>query len=209
MRALDWNDFKNICVTKKHLSLQFEDLGPQYRIIGPDGTLSWEIVLNKLLDDGSANPDVTDFEENYKSDCNNQIIPKTADGLPKYLSAISVDNISLFVKGSTFSITGDSQHCDISFNYVIELQGINVSVKDANEGDYIDFEVGYTGQSGWVSLSKFGETVYTKDGSGWQDYQYRNNSVAKIPAGLTLRLTYTQANSATTKKVILHYITHK
>lgn len=88
MKLPSWSAFKSTCLTTKGLHLQFEDLGPQYHIVGPDQNgINWEITLDKLILDpvannGSmiANPDVTDFETNFESLCNKVIQQVDSDG---------------------------------------------------------------------------------------------------------------------------------
>lgn len=71
MKCADWSDFKRICITKKNLSLQFEEWDDRIRVVGPDSNgINWEITLGKKLEDGSDNPDATDFTQNIKLACN-------------------------------------------------------------------------------------------------------------------------------------------
>jgi hypothetical protein len=91
MKCLNWSDFKNTCITIKGLSIQFEDLGVQYRVYGPDSNnLTWEITLDKLLDDGTVNPDATDFETTVKPTANGKIALAQLDTDGAILSRVKV-----------------------------------------------------------------------------------------------------------------------
>lgn len=126
MKCLTWSEFKTTCITKKALSIQYEDLGPQYRIIGPEGNLTWEIVLNKTLDDGSDNPDVTDFEAHFKSTANMPLEIRAGVGRPPRVSA-SPQPINTIQKFKGFQLTvpanATSGTMDISFPQDIYLKG--------------------------------------------------------------------------------------
>lgn len=67
-----WADFKAICIARKNLNIQYEDLGPVVRVVGPDSnSINWVIILRKTQDDDvTANPDYTDFLANVEPTCN-------------------------------------------------------------------------------------------------------------------------------------------
>lgn len=146
MKCLTWTDFKNTCITKKKLCIQFEDLDTQYRIIGPDNSLIWEITLNKLMDDGSANPDVTDFETNYKDGANMPLEYRSTDGLLKVASAMFSDAKSFWVDGTATqaNISASSTvYIKKHFTDEFTISGVDARWFGANWGDYLDFEVGF------------------------------------------------------------------
>ncbi len=148
MKCLTWDEFKTTCVTKKGLSLQYEDLGPQYRIIGPEGNLVWEIVLNKILDDGSDNPDVIDFETNYKVKANMPIDIRAGAGRPPRVSA-SPQPINTIQKFKGFQLivpaNATSATLDISFPQDIYLRGGTVlTATSFATDDVVSLDVVYT-----------------------------------------------------------------
>lgn len=80
MRLTSWSTFKTICITRKNLSLQYTDLGDSYLILGPDANgITWKIDLAKKLEDGSDNPDATDFLATVESACNQAIVQLDSD----------------------------------------------------------------------------------------------------------------------------------
>lgn len=97
MNPQTWSNFKAICITSKGLSIQYEDLGPQYHILGPDrNNITWSITLDKLILDpeGSgtmvANPDATDFETTVKPSANGMIPDFQLDSDGATLSRVKV-----------------------------------------------------------------------------------------------------------------------
>lgn len=77
MRAQDWTDFKNICIVRKNLNIQYEDTQGTIHVVGPDANnINWEIYLPKQIPDPNNpgqyidNPDVADFNTNVKAATN-------------------------------------------------------------------------------------------------------------------------------------------
>ena len=211
----NWVNFKSITAAK-NLGMQYVEDTKRYEIFAFDDDIKYETEIWKDttvvegLDVTQNNTDKTDFETNFKTTANQPITPKTVDRLPKVLTAVSPDDVSLYVSGREAEITGTTNYVEASFPVEIQLQGVDVYVKGADWGDNMHFDVGYTdGGGNWVSIKRFGETVYAMDDVGWNQYFYKNNAVSKIPSTLKLRLIYNQANTITIKKVIVNFITHK
>lgn len=127
MKCASWSDFKTTCIINKALLIQYEDLGTQYHIVAPEGnTLVWEITVLKLLDDGTANPDSTDFETNYKPTANKPLEIKAGAGRPMRVSA-SPQPINTAQKFKGFQLTvpanATSGVLNISFPQDIYLKG--------------------------------------------------------------------------------------
>lgn len=127
MKCASWSDFKTTCVVNKALLIQYEDLGTQYHIIAPEGNIIvWEITVNKISDDGTANPDATDFETNYKSTANKPLEVKAGAGRPLRVSA-SPQPINTIQKFKGFQLTvpanATSATLNISFPQDIYLKG--------------------------------------------------------------------------------------
>lgn len=212
---LPWTNFKTMAISK-NLSIQYTETQVRYYVFAIDDPIKYECELWKDtsavegIDVTQNNTDLAEFEASFKAEANKPVTPKTSDRLPKFLSAVSVDDVSLYVTGSVALINGSNDVIDSDFDGEIQLQGMMVAVQGANWGDTVDVEVGYIdAQQNWVPLKKFGESVPMKDTADWQEYHYKNNAVSKIPDSLKIRFKYHQANVLTTKKVVLHYIAHK
>jgi len=157
MDIYTWDDFKSLINSKK-LLIQYTDNGSRYEIFASESSaFLWHITLSK-----TTNVDeITDFETNFKSSANKPLEYRSSDGLVKVASA-------KFVESLGFYLTGESTQADLAANstgYIkyhfddpYTLSGVTACWKDANFGDYLDFEVGvYTSseESSFVSLSKF------------------------------------------------------
>lgn len=71
-----WSDYKSTVVTSKGLLLQYTETSDRYDIYASEkGQFVWTISL--LKDDGA---DVTDFEDNFKTDANQPLLIKDSDG---------------------------------------------------------------------------------------------------------------------------------
>lgn len=213
-----YSDIKSTVIAK-NLSLQYNETNKNYRVFAVDGTILYQTEVWKAghepdgLDEAQNALDRADFEATYKNVSNKPVVPRTIEGIPKILQAVSPDDVSLFITGKQKAVTGTNvaanNTIDSAFTEEIQLQGMMIAVKDADDGDTIDVEVGYDPGTGWVSLKKFGEAVPMKGMAGWQEYNYKNNAVSKIPSNLKIRTRLNQANTATTKRVLVHYIVHK
>lgn len=72
-----WAAFKDLCVTKKNLNLQYVEFDDRYDIFGPDANnINWSIEIPKFISDLKAdgqtidNPDALDFVRNILPACN-------------------------------------------------------------------------------------------------------------------------------------------
>jgi hypothetical protein len=188
----------------KGLQIQYAESTDRYDLFVLEPNLSWETCILKDSEEAQ------DFEINYKSLANQPITPKSSDGLPKILSAVAIDNVSMYISGKYIEISGEINYIDSDFQDTIYLQGLNVFVKNADWGDTITVQVGYIHPiNGWVSLKAFGESVPMMDSSEWKEYHYINNAISKIPSTIKIRFIYNQTNVNTVKKVIAHYVTHR
>ena len=212
--TLAYSDLKDM-VTAKSLAWQFNEDDKKYYVFAVDGEVLYQSEIWKSgkeprgINSVQNEQDILDFEQKYKALANKTLKPTTSEGLPKVLAAVSPDEVSLFITGRSLEVSENTFELDSSFDSDIQLQGMVVQVKDADWGDSIDVEVGYLSEGTWVCLKEFGKYVPMRDGAGWQVYEYRNNAVSKITTNLKIRVRYNQASSSTTKKLIVHYITHK
>lgn len=122
MKCADWTDFKLVCITRKGLILQYEDLGEQYHILGPDANgITWEITLNKALDSGDPNPDAADFEANFKANCNKPISQVDSDGAVMSRTKVAPSGWNFQFRGVEFQtstlgsvVNKDAQNADLA-----------------------------------------------------------------------------------------------
>jgi len=71
-----WTELKALVDTKS-LKLQYTDQDVEYTVWAGDNGDTYRCAIAK---DSPATTDQTDFETNYKDDCNQSVSPKTADG---------------------------------------------------------------------------------------------------------------------------------
>ena len=208
MRCLNWADFKSVCITKKNLNIQYEDLGTQYHIIGPDANnISWEIILDKLLANGDANPDATDFEDNVEPDCNWPI------GSRSY--AFSSSDFEFDGDGVIGTCTADGT---LTLDYQVDanlhpvgqnLNGGVLIISGGAHGDWIECSVvdagnllpaPYTGATLKTWVKKW---YVPTDGN----VQLQTPYAGRIPARMYLRAIY-HSTGATDVKVAMNYFLH-
>lgn len=148
---LDYSQFKSM-ITSKGLLLQYKETESQYELFAVELNISWESTLLKGSDDA------TDFETNYKATSNLPLEYRSVDGLPKYASAMFVDNLSYWVDGAGGSLTiasGQTGYSKTHFAFGFNLNGVDVHWEGANLGDYINFEVGVYNSNDTSSESNF------------------------------------------------------
>ena len=116
--------------------------------------------------------------------------------------------MALFITGTKKDVTGTDNELDFNFSEKIRLKGVNAMVKGADAGDTVDFEVGYYAPA-WTVVSKFGDVIPMKPSASWVGYHYESHGESIIPTTVKLKLRYNQANTATTKNVVVHYICYK
>lgn len=192
---VEWSDIKSLA-TSKYLPIQYVLIGNYYHIWLSEDSTHYRC---RILKEVTPSTDQADFENNYKASANAPVAGRTV---------VQIANKSVYVTAKKESITGATDLVEMNWSEIVYLQGMVVMVKDADWGDYVDVEVGYYAPS-WTPLKAFGKTVYMKDQSGWQEHRYENKSVSEIPTSLKVRLKYNQADTGTTKKVVLHYICQK
>lgn len=202
MRCLSWSDFKTTCINNKNLKLQYEDLGSQFHVLGPDkGNITWEITLDKQVLDGDGetlipNPDALDFQNNFLSTSNQSIGQVDALGVP--LQAVQVPTSPFYVdtrEGVFQSITQQANIIEWKNPYTqIVLFGMKVDIQGTEAGDCFSLvEVGYYYNSNWISIDWFGKNYYFSGGNHVvTDVGHFKSD--PMPQGLTMKLTYTFAD---------------
>lgn len=139
-----WADFKNLCIISKGLTNQYVDIGSSYRLVGPDSNgINWQYDLPKLID-GSANPDATEFENNYMASFNQSLIIRAGVGRPARVS-ISPQPANTYNKwkgfqaivapGMTYSFV------DLSWPATVYFRGGHLYSNFNDENDYISADV--------------------------------------------------------------------
>ncbi len=124
MRLSSWSSFKTICITRKSLNLQYTDLGAAYSILGPDANqITWKIILPKKLEDGSDNPDATDFLATVEPNCNKSIIQLDSDGA-------SMSRVKVAPSGWNFQFRG-IEFTTSTLDSVINKDAANANLSDA------------------------------------------------------------------------------
>jgi hypothetical protein len=146
----------------------------------------------------AASADQIDFETNYKQTFNQPLEYRSVDGLPKFASAMFVDNLGYWVDGSNGIATilpGQTGYLITTFKTDFQLNGIDVHWAGANLGDYINFDIGvYTNndtstQDNYVMLAQFGNQ-YRILGDGTKTFSV--DTVKTVPPTFTIPPTYDQ-----------------
>jgi hypothetical protein len=159
-------------------------------------TDSTHLVVEDTTGFSSASADQIDFETNYKQTCNQPLEYRSVDGLPKFASAMFVDNLGYWVDGSNGIATippGQTGYLTTTFNTDFQLNGIDVHWSGANLGDYINFDVGvYTNndtstQNNYVMLAQFGNQ-YRILGDGTKTFSV--DTVKTVPPTFTIPPTF-------------------
>jgi len=151
---LNYSDLKSL-IEAKNLRLQYSETSSRYSLFAIEGSISWESTLIKSTDDA------TDFENNLKDTANKPLEYRSNDGLIKVASAKFVESLGFYLTGEATQadLTADSSgYIKYHFDDPYTLSGVVAFWKDANFGDYLDFEVGvYTSadESSFISLSSF------------------------------------------------------
>lgn len=158
-----WTNFKNQLIYKNG-QLQFEDDGYQYNIWFYDGpeihvTYIWKSsvpigIVNAGYSQVQNDADKLDFENNFKSNANNAVVPRSADGRANiapnsfplwsglYFAGRADDDGYGVGKGVPFQISSD-QAGDTSVTYhftdVVYIMGATVNYTGAKLGDTLDY----------------------------------------------------------------------
>jgi len=182
-------------VTSKTLLAQYVDATDTYLIFAIEDSISWEVNVLKGTDDA------IDFETNHKSSCNQPLEYRSVDGLPKYASAMFVDNLSYWVDGSNGNLTisaNSTGYLKTHFSVPFKLNGVDIHWENANFGDSINFEIGiYSGndpsnESSFVALGQFANQYKIM---GTDTKMFQVDTVKTIPASynnldIYIRTTY-------------------
>ena len=75
-QQLNWTDFKSLCITEKSLRTQYIDKGTWYYIYTEDNSVVYWLEISQT---DPRNADQIDFEDNYKSSCNQPIVSEISD----------------------------------------------------------------------------------------------------------------------------------
>jgi len=179
----NWETFKEICITKKKLLLQYVENERVYDIFAPDSDI---IMWNTTLLKGSA--EATDFENNYKANANQPLPYTMTAGQSKFI-------------GRTIEMASEDtqKSCEWIFDidvYVSKVLPISV---DAQWGDYVEFEVWLADDS--MMLNKYGETIPVYN--GLPNQWFEGTGAGKIPIGCKVKCTYYKASGATRKFIAI------
>jgi hypothetical protein len=197
MEITSWNTFKEL-VSAKGLLIQYTQVSNYYDIYAPESPFLWHVVL---VQDGGT--DQTDFETNYKSSANQPLEYRSVDGLPKFASAMFVDNLSYWVDGSNGILTvasGQTGYVRTNFSTNFSLNGVDIHWAGANLGDYVNFEVGVynnndtSSENNFIQLAQFANK-YRVLNEGTKTFNV--DTVKTVPAtynGLTVYIRTTYAN---------------
>lgn len=150
--SVDYTTFWSL-VLSKNLLPQYMDSGSSYLIFAIEDSISWE---SNMLKDGGQNQ--IDFETNRMSSCNQPLEYRSVDGLPKYASAMFVNNLDYWVDGSNGILTtasGQTGYIKTNFSDNFQLNGVDIHWVGANLGDYVNFEVGVYSNNDTSSESNF------------------------------------------------------
>lgn len=132
----NWSDFKTIIASKK-LLMQYYDSTTKYNVFAVENSsLYWEISL--LKDEGS---DVTDFENNYKANCNAPLEVRSSAGRPARTSPSPQPNGTVQkLKGYQILLTSGNTdaYVDISFDHTVYIKGGNIVSAGVDEDDYVN-----------------------------------------------------------------------
>ena len=220
MRLPSWTAFKSTCITTKGLHLQYEDLGLQYRIIGPDqNSINWEIILDKqiLAVDGVtmiANPDATDFETSIKAGCNAQIgVTLSSFTTPGYIFAGDAV-MQIIPYGSV--VTLDYRVDPTRFPIGAYTNGGDILTQNSSFGDWLSAEViDLNNVMGYGTGTILETYIYKRylevpiNTSATAIMELETPYVGLVPPGCYLRITYYSTSSSTNVGVAINYDLHK
>lgn len=189
MESLSWEAFKTLVEDKK-LPIQYEDKGAYYDLyLAEASSFMWHY---SILKDNET--ECSDFEDNYKDNCNQPIEIKSEVGKPARIapSAQPKDTASFWV-GDKIEISSSetSGYCEFAFDDIIYLQGGNIVCTDAENGDYIKAQVLL--KSNDAVVKTFVDTIYIVKNI---IFQCRSDETANLPDAAKLRITYYKADGS-------------
>lgn len=194
MEINSWTSFKAL-VLNKELYMQYIELGRKYDIYASEGRFMWHCGIEKTTPE---NDDQGDFEDNYKSNCNQKILePITINGFRKYNSGAK-DLYRYSVK-DTVTANG-TKNIDKKFTENVYIYGgVYELVGDANNGDYLDIQVididNVLGYGANTILATFIENEYVNVERKFNEITSEDGNI--IPTGVYLRAKYTAAGNNT------------
>lgn len=163
--SLRWTAFKKL-VQDKRMVMQFADEAEAYQPFAFDaeylvyectiwkGAVPWAVVETGYTQEQN-DADRSEFETNYKDDCNWSVSPKGSDGTPATLPCLFPNGVYLYLAGSGDSTTergagdpfvvsrdtsGDST-AEWSYLDWVLIAGGGMSFKGAEAGDYATMEI--------------------------------------------------------------------
>lgn len=197
MEVSSWDLFKNL-ISSKSLLLQYEEIDNYYSLFAPEAQMFlWHINITKETDEA------LDFEINFLSNSNKPLEYRSVDGLPKYASAMFVDNLSYWVDGSNGNLTvasGQTGYLKTHFSIPFKLNGVDIHWENSNFGDYINFEVGIynnndnSSEDNFISFSQFANQYRIM---GTDTKMFQVDTVKTIPSiynGLDIYIRTTYVN---------------
>lgn len=209
----DWDSFK-ATVVAGNLEVKYHIDG-NYILFCIDGPVVYicYIYMDKVPDSPSFDQakndrDKVEFESNYKDSANIALVKKDGSGIQLFASSSPVDPLLIDTREGLYKlIDKDNLTAEWTVPYsFVQLQGIKFDIKGTEAGDSIALvEIGFSHPLlGWIQYGWYGKNIYFTGG----DYIVEDSSQSKsypIPRGLTLRLTYAQADpeSNTVKKMTL------
>lgn len=108
---------------------------------------------------------------------------------------------------ASLAITPASSNTDWQNIYTyVQLCGLDLDVAGAAVGDSVAFQVGYTGPSGWVTVSQYGGKVFITP-----TWTFSYNSALRsnpVPEGLVFRIAYTFAGQNPTNTPMVSAMYH-
>jgi hypothetical protein len=190
-----WTQFKSLCIESKHLLIQYLENDDSYDIYAPESNIiMWQTTITKGTDDA------VDFETNYKSKANLPLESRSYDNIQRIAATLYQVEDSFYIKGDKINIAPLSTgKIEFQFPYDIKMIGIVTQWKNSDVGDFIECSVGFYSGEDWIELSKYGETLYVVNSNSMD---ISTNDYAVIPAGLIVRIEYTNVSETNAKDFI-------
>lgn len=199
LMAIDtWSNYKTL-INNKELEMQYNEFGDRYDIFASESPFLWVITLLKNTSDA------TDFENNYKSNCNKQVHQVIhISGFRRYDSG--AENLYRYSVKDT-ATANDTKTIDKKFTEPVYLYGgIYEIVGNANDGDYLEIQVididNVLGYGTNFVLATFVEKEYINIERKYNEITSEDGDL--IPTGVYLRVKYTAAGS-NTPEIIVRY----
>lgn len=196
----EWDDYKDLLITKKNLTLQYKEYDSYYDIWAEEGSTQYEISLTK----GTA--DATNFEDNYRT-ASNWAIGQRAHSFTTSDFQFNGDSVLATVpKNTTVNIDFAIPGTPGSFQYI---NGAVAITNNAVFGDYasayvidIDNLLGYGANT---ILASYVSKWYIDPA---KSLDIMTPYAGKLPAGVYLRVVYTSAGLVNDVGVAINYRLH-